>query len=201
LFLERCHAERLGVEQALEVLARVHETLAAQDPVGIDQRGPGQARDAESEAERLREDVGKVAEPLLSDERFVFLTGPVAREDHAQARLSRQRAEHGEQRATHRAARREEDQQRTMARAADRDGVAVEALGLDPGRGLSRLRPTSESECADRAEACVQHTDLAGECQHHQGKRDHHDPEHEVRDDERLAHDATGRANRASVAR
>src|ERR1700741_5258678 len=68
IFLQRGDAEPLGLEQALEVLARIDQTTRAQDPALVDQRRERQTADLMSQAEGRRPDVGDPLESLRTHE-------------------------------------------------------------------------------------------------------------------------------------
>src|SRR5437879_6183236 len=81
VLLDRRHASLLGLEQALEVLARVHEPLRADHAGCVKQDGVRELRDLIADAESRRQNVGERLETLLADEGLVLLTQTVTRED------------------------------------------------------------------------------------------------------------------------
>ena len=83
-FLQRADAARARLEQALDVLARVHEALRANHAGGVDQHGVGQLADAVCEAEFRREHVGRGIEAVRLRENAVLGLRAIARVNEAQ---------------------------------------------------------------------------------------------------------------------
>jgi hypothetical protein len=175
------------------MLARVDQAPRPHHPRGVYQHGVGQLRDLVGQAERTREHVGREAVPL--DEGRVLLARAVRREHEPQA-LARPRgqgARHRQDLLAHGAGGRDEDEQGVAAvrvRPAHAQGRAVEGRELHGRRGLADARRLAPDPGTHRRHAIVQQADLARQRHHHRGQRQHDDPEHHVRDDERFAHDA-----------
>jgi hypothetical protein len=191
--LERIDAAIARLEQALEVLARVHQPARTDDARRVDQDRIGHAPDLEGDPDLRRDDVPAVLEIALLHEPLVCIGGAVAREHHPEVGIlaARDRAHDRKQARADRAGRRQKEEQRAaLVRRRAPDGELSTAAVVQPEdrRSLADPRALPSDQRSSRGHALVQKADLTEQRHHHGREHDDRDPEQQVRDDECLDH-------------
>ena len=196
ILLHRADAARHRFEQALDVLARIHQPLGAQHAVGVDERRVRQLADLVRQS-RARATARRSApsSPCARTKASCSARAPsLASTRRTRTRLRGAARRRGSPTSSCRPGRSARRRPATCSGAAHRapPTISTSAPTNRPaakrGAGAPIARPFAPDQRARRRDALVQHADLAHQCGDHGAKRQHHDPQHQVRDQQRLNH-------------